>query len=47
MSVTQRIKSLFGSTTDEADGLSALRDLLAEREAELTLTATTVVPTRT
>lgn len=40
MSVTQRIKSLFGSTTDEADGLTALRELLAEREAELNLTAT-------
>ena len=40
MSVSQRIKALFGSTDDSKDGLALLEELLAEREAELTLTAT-------
>ena len=40
MSVTGYIAGLLGlNETEEADGLQQLRDLLAEREAELTLEA--------
>lgn len=40
MSTIERAKALLGLGTDEQDPLEQLRDLLAEREAELSLTAT-------
>jgi len=41
MSALNRIKAILGLTGDvEADGLEQLRELLAEREAELNLSAT-------
>lgn len=39
MSAIEYIKGLLGLTTDDVDGLAALQDALASREAELSLTA--------
>lgn len=39
MTAINRIKAILGLNEVEADGLTQLRDLLAEREAELSLTA--------
>jgi len=39
MSAIERLKDLFGRSDDATDGLELIRELLAEREAELTLEA--------